>query len=635
MIDVENRVPTPGQEGRVLITPEGGGAPYYATIQMADTPLADGTPWSRQTGRLLQADIRNYPIAAGQTIQAGDVVDVVNGEIVSSSFDVLDGAPKSIFSGGSITVLPGCAALPDGSSVSCAYLTPSSGTKSLVLVRLAQGEKGMATNIGTITSVTGFPSSGDIQFITTVPVYFGPSTYAVLYRSTSSSATRSTYLGIFSVSSGAFTSQTVKVTGGYPTPAGGASPHNTSGLAFYQSGDSQYALLSTGNTVYVYSVTNSGGTYSLSYLFESSAPSIENVTFSNLSVCGSSSGNLFAIYTRQEVNVYTYVGIYARTISPNIQSQTISFGAETALQAQGVLGDYSVSGLSNVSGDTYVIAVNGDRYLNQYYYDRNAVAFTVNGASATVTGTVGSDSRTAYATIGNVIQGGSISAFVEDTSAQTVAPYEFSSSWSQTPVEITTLADGYIGITATQFVYASDDVIYTQDLVTIYEMTQAIALRSGTSGQSIDIIYSGVTFADFAAEGQTIVSGGVCGAGILNGVLQVWSSSRPAASEVGIYTGTGSVPTETAPMVLNFPRPVKSITIRAFGYIGGDSPSPYGATFIRTGSGATEFWMDGFGSVINSCTVQFTGNSVKWWGGGADGSLNISGQTYAYEAHFV
>ena len=76
MIDVENRVPTPGQEGRVLITPEGGGAPYYATIQMADTPLADGTPWSRQTGRLLQADIRNYPVAAGQTIQAGDVVDV-------------------------------------------------------------------------------------------------------------------------------------------------------------------------------------------------------------------------------------------------------------------------------------------------------------------------------------------------------------------------------------------------------------------------------------------------------------------------------------------------------------------------------------------------------------------------------
>ena len=43
---MQNRVPTPGQEGRVLITPENGGAsPFYATVEMADNPSQPGTPW--------------------------------------------------------------------------------------------------------------------------------------------------------------------------------------------------------------------------------------------------------------------------------------------------------------------------------------------------------------------------------------------------------------------------------------------------------------------------------------------------------------------------------------------------------------------------------------------------------------
>ena len=76
MISVENRVPNPGQEGRVLITPESG-SPFYATLAMADGATQAGTPWDRNTGNLLQADIRNYPIASGQTVTAGQVVDVV------------------------------------------------------------------------------------------------------------------------------------------------------------------------------------------------------------------------------------------------------------------------------------------------------------------------------------------------------------------------------------------------------------------------------------------------------------------------------------------------------------------------------------------------------------------------------
>lgn len=43
---MQNRVPSPGQEGRVLITPENGGSAFYATIEMADNPTQLGTPWS-------------------------------------------------------------------------------------------------------------------------------------------------------------------------------------------------------------------------------------------------------------------------------------------------------------------------------------------------------------------------------------------------------------------------------------------------------------------------------------------------------------------------------------------------------------------------------------------------------------
>ena len=45
---MQDRVPTPGQEGRVLISPENGSA-YYAKIEMADNPTQDGTPLNKST----------------------------------------------------------------------------------------------------------------------------------------------------------------------------------------------------------------------------------------------------------------------------------------------------------------------------------------------------------------------------------------------------------------------------------------------------------------------------------------------------------------------------------------------------------------------------------------------------------
>ena len=45
---MQDRVPTPGQEGRVLITPEDGSTPFYAKVSMADNPTNPGTPLNKQ-----------------------------------------------------------------------------------------------------------------------------------------------------------------------------------------------------------------------------------------------------------------------------------------------------------------------------------------------------------------------------------------------------------------------------------------------------------------------------------------------------------------------------------------------------------------------------------------------------------
>lgn len=67
----------------------------------------------------------------------------------------------------------------------------------------------------------------------------------------------------------------------------------------------------------------------------------------------------------------------------------------------------------------------------------------------------------------------------------------------------------------------------------------AIALKSGTAGQSIEVIYSGTVAADWVTEGQVITSPGVYGAGVLDGVLQVWGRDRPQNTKMatGVFVG--------------------------------------------------------------------------------------------------
>lgn len=81
MINVEDRIPAPGQEGQVTITPAAGD-PITGSLAMADNPTKQGTPWSHQTARMLQADIRSYTVSPNTTVVAGDVVDIEQEEVI-------------------------------------------------------------------------------------------------------------------------------------------------------------------------------------------------------------------------------------------------------------------------------------------------------------------------------------------------------------------------------------------------------------------------------------------------------------------------------------------------------------------------------------------------------------------------
>lgn len=173
----------------------------------------------------------------------------------------------------------------------------------------------------------------------------------------------------------------------------------------------------------------------------------------------------------------------------------------------------------------------------------------------------------------------------------------------------------------------------------------AIALKSGTAEQSIEVIYSGTVAADWVTEGQVITSPGVYGAGVLAGVLQVWSKDRPVGTKIvtGSYVGTGAYGSGNRNRLV-FPSPPKVIFISgalresnnsfvrnrmAVMYSGvSDYVSTLGMTYASSAKNT------------NDATITWSGNEVSWWTSpsSSDASytqyaqLNGNGITYHYTA---
>ena len=172
----------------------------------------------------------------------------------------------------------------------------------------------------------------------------------------------------------------------------------------------------------------------------------------------------------------------------------------------------------------------------------------------------------------------------------------------------------------------------------------AIALQSGTAGQSIEVVYSGTVAADWVTEGQVISSPGVYGAGVLDGVLQVWSKDRPVGTIVtGSYVGTGTYGSGNRNRLV-FPSPPKVIFISG-------ALRESNNSFVRNGMAVMYSGVSDYVSTLgmtyassakntNDATITWSGNEVSWWTSpsSSDASytqyaqLNGNGITYHYTA---
>lgn len=173
----------------------------------------------------------------------------------------------------------------------------------------------------------------------------------------------------------------------------------------------------------------------------------------------------------------------------------------------------------------------------------------------------------------------------------------------------------------------------------------AIALQGGTAGKSIKVIYSGTVAADWVTEGQVITSPGVYGAGVLAGVLQVWSKERPVGTKIvtGSYVGTGTYGSGNRNRLV-FPSPPKVIFISG-------ALRESNNSFVRNGMAVMYSGVSDYVSTLgmtyassakntNDATITWSGNEVSWWTSpsSSDASytqyaqLNGNGITYHYTA---
>lgn len=98
---MQDRVPTPGQEGRVFITPEDGSPPFYAKITMADNPTNQGTALNKQNLLQDSTEVELFGNASNRTVDeafsgiAGKI-NLIMQDVASMTLTVQDSAGTGI-----------------------------------------------------------------------------------------------------------------------------------------------------------------------------------------------------------------------------------------------------------------------------------------------------------------------------------------------------------------------------------------------------------------------------------------------------------------------------------------------------------------------------------------------------------
>lgn len=169
----------------------------------------------------------------------------------------------------------------------------------------------------------------------------------------------------------------------------------------------------------------------------------------------------------------------------------------------------------------------------------------------------------------------------------------------------------------------------------------AIALKSGTAGQSIEVIYSGTVAADWVTEGQVISSPGVYGAGALDGVLQVWSKDRPVGTKIvtGSYIGTGTYGAKNPNSITFDFAPILFWVVKYrvegntyFAQEENESPMIYTPILSENYTEGGGFYNDSAAS-RSYAKVADNGKTIIWYhADNASKQLNSSGYAYYYIA---
>lgn len=98
---MEDRIPTPGQEGRMLIVPENGSAPFYAKLTMADNPTNPGTPLNKETLLQDSTELSLFGSSANRTVDEafagiGSVLKLVMSNVATITLTVTDQAGNPV-----------------------------------------------------------------------------------------------------------------------------------------------------------------------------------------------------------------------------------------------------------------------------------------------------------------------------------------------------------------------------------------------------------------------------------------------------------------------------------------------------------------------------------------------------------
>lgn len=585
------------------MTPVSGQANVYDMVR-ADQPQKVGTPLDRNTFRKTQADIRTYPIATGNSVAAGDVVDVVNGEVTRSV--VTEANVENAFTTWAVNSLD-VTKLNDEYSV--VFFT---GPGYYALCHL-------------IDNSTRIQVGGQIHIATT-----GMTNLRIArLNDTKFIATWSDSTNIHSLCG--------SVTG----PA--VSLGETQYLVYNGNGfNSQFLVpLSETACAVIYGTSDRIGihvcTISGTRISRGTDSSLTTHFASSVSATllpDDSSGNKRVCVCFSDTNdSYKGKAVIATINSSNVVTwgsvvtfnNAASYGISCASNGNTVVVFYN----NNSACYCRVLAMNGTSITTGNQIQLESTKFVVQSHVICVGGkfVVCGHGRTS----GGAVSGSHAAVLNVSGSDITVnTAYQFKTA-SATYLHVSPISDSKFIIAYADNGnnnYGTDTILEVNgnQIAGGFTMnsTQAIALESGEAGQEIEVIFAGTTTADFVTEGQAIPSDGVYGYGPAAGWLNVipyWAKEAGVRIATGSYVGTNRYGASN-PNSLTFPFEPKVLFIQS-GY--------YSAIYISENDKMSLTMAYSAGG-FRDLSATTTDKTISWYSTEDTGyQLNAVNNTY----HFV